>query len=335
MSQVAGVFTAAADARHLRRGARALRRLAALADVAVDLGDRPGRLRLLYYWHHRAGHRVALFWAAHVVHHQSEDYNLSTALRQTSSGWLVGWIFYLPMAIAGFPPLVFARRRADRPALPVLGPHRAGRPPRLVRPLVLRAVQPPRPPRRQRRATSTATTAASSWSGIASSAPTSRRIRRAVRLRHAGAAQELEPDPRQPAGLRRARPRFAGARRAGLDKLRVWLKPPGWRPADVAARWPKAPFVVDALRAIRSGRVAAPSGARAVPVRCLARRDDVLPLARAHPGLAGASGVRAGDRRRPLYGVGRLSEDASAPSAPEGSFRAGGLSSQAPPEASP
>ena len=61
----------------------------------------------LYYWHHRAGHRVALFWAAHVVHHQSEDYNLSTALRQTSSGWLAGWIFYLPMALAGFPPLVF------------------------------------------------------------------------------------------------------------------------------------------------------------------------------------------------------------------------------------
>jgi hypothetical protein len=62
---------------------------------------------LLYYWHHRAGHRVALFWAAHVVHHQSEDYNLSTALRQTSSGWLAGWLFYLPMALAGFPPLVF------------------------------------------------------------------------------------------------------------------------------------------------------------------------------------------------------------------------------------
>ncbi len=62
----------------------------------------------LYYWHHRAGHRIALFWAAHVVHHQSEDYNLSTALRQTSSGWLFGWIFYLPMAIAGVPPLVFA-----------------------------------------------------------------------------------------------------------------------------------------------------------------------------------------------------------------------------------
>jgi len=61
----------------------------------------------LYYWHHRFGHTTALFWAAHAVHHQSEDYNLSTALRQTSSGWLAGWIFYLPMAVIGFPPLVF------------------------------------------------------------------------------------------------------------------------------------------------------------------------------------------------------------------------------------
>lgn len=63
---------------------------------------------LLYYWHHRCGHEIALFWAAHAVHHQSEDYNLSTALRQTSSGWIAGWIFYLPMAFLGFPPLVFA-----------------------------------------------------------------------------------------------------------------------------------------------------------------------------------------------------------------------------------
>lgn len=60
-----------------------------------------------YYWLHRAGHVVALFWAAHVVHHQSQHYNLSTALRQTSSGALFGWVFYLPMAIAGVPPLIF------------------------------------------------------------------------------------------------------------------------------------------------------------------------------------------------------------------------------------
>ncbi len=60
-----------------------------------------------YYWLHRAGHVVALFWAAHVVHHQSQHYNLSTALRQTSTGFLFGWIFYLPMAVAGVPPIIF------------------------------------------------------------------------------------------------------------------------------------------------------------------------------------------------------------------------------------
>ena len=43
-----------------------------------------------YYWLHRAGHVVALFWAAHVVHHQSQHYNLTTALRQTSTGFLFG-----------------------------------------------------------------------------------------------------------------------------------------------------------------------------------------------------------------------------------------------------
>jgi alkylglycerol monooxygenase len=60
-----------------------------------------------YYWLHRAGHVVSLFWAAHVVHHQSQQYNLSTALRQTSSGVLLSWVFYIPMAVAGVPPLVF------------------------------------------------------------------------------------------------------------------------------------------------------------------------------------------------------------------------------------
>jgi alkylglycerol monooxygenase len=60
-----------------------------------------------YYWLHRMGHEVNLLWAAHVVHHQSEEYNLSTALRQTGSGSLFGWIFYLPMAILGYPLEVF------------------------------------------------------------------------------------------------------------------------------------------------------------------------------------------------------------------------------------
>ena len=62
---------------------------------------------LCYYWLHRAGHEVAVFWAAHVVHHQSQEYNLSTALRQTASGGLLGWVFYLPLALLGVPPLLF------------------------------------------------------------------------------------------------------------------------------------------------------------------------------------------------------------------------------------
>jgi len=61
-----------------------------------------------YYWFHRISHEVNLFWAAHVVHHQSEDYNLGTALRQSGSG-LFGFIFYLPWLYAGIPPeILFA-----------------------------------------------------------------------------------------------------------------------------------------------------------------------------------------------------------------------------------
>ncbi len=60
-----------------------------------------------YYWYHRMCHEVNFLWASHVVHHSSEYYNLSTALRQTSTGWLFGWLFYLPMAVAGVQPVMF------------------------------------------------------------------------------------------------------------------------------------------------------------------------------------------------------------------------------------
>ena len=59
-----------------------------------------------YYWFHRFSHEVNLFWAAHVVHHQSEDYNLGTALRQSGSG-LFGFIFYLPWLVVGIPADIF------------------------------------------------------------------------------------------------------------------------------------------------------------------------------------------------------------------------------------
>jgi len=61
----------------------------------------------LYYWFHRFGHEVNAGWAAHVVHHQSEEYNLTVALRQGAFQQLFSWAFYLPLALLGFPPLVF------------------------------------------------------------------------------------------------------------------------------------------------------------------------------------------------------------------------------------
>ena len=63
-----------------------------------------------YYVFHRMAHRVRWFWASHVIHHSSQHYNLSTALRQTWTGFIsLGFLFRLPLALIGFPPpmLVF------------------------------------------------------------------------------------------------------------------------------------------------------------------------------------------------------------------------------------
>jgi len=86
----------------------------ALVDMPLDWFDASSRGVALwitavlawdfcYYWAHRFGHEISILWAAHAVHHQSEEYNLSTALRQTSTGFLFGWIFYLPLFLIGFP----------------------------------------------------------------------------------------------------------------------------------------------------------------------------------------------------------------------------------------
>ena len=61
----------------------------------------------LYYWFHRFSHEVNAGWAAHVVHHQSEEYNLTVALRQGAFQPAVSWVFYLPLAVVGFPPAMF------------------------------------------------------------------------------------------------------------------------------------------------------------------------------------------------------------------------------------
>jgi sterol desaturase/sphingolipid hydroxylase (fatty acid hydroxylase superfamily) len=62
----------------------------------------------LYYWWHRLSHEVNVLWAAHVVHHSSEDYNLAVALRQAVLTHWTAVPFYLPLAVLGVPPLTFA-----------------------------------------------------------------------------------------------------------------------------------------------------------------------------------------------------------------------------------
>jgi sterol desaturase/sphingolipid hydroxylase (fatty acid hydroxylase superfamily) len=56
-----------------------------------------------FYWHHRFGHEFAAGWATHVVHHQSEDFNLIVALRQSAIEHHLTFFFYLPLAYLGIP----------------------------------------------------------------------------------------------------------------------------------------------------------------------------------------------------------------------------------------
>ena len=62
---------------------------------------------LAYYWWHRLSHEVNLLWAAHVVHHHSEDLNLAVALRQALFTSLTFIPFSLPLALLGVPPLTY------------------------------------------------------------------------------------------------------------------------------------------------------------------------------------------------------------------------------------
>ncbi len=82
---------------------------AAVAATPLDLGHGwtawlVGLLgvEFFYYWDHRAGHEIRLLWASHVIHHSSQRYNLSTALRQTWTGEYTV-LFFLPVALLGVP----------------------------------------------------------------------------------------------------------------------------------------------------------------------------------------------------------------------------------------
>ncbi|PIQ26898.1 sterol desaturase family protein [bacterium (Candidatus Blackallbacteria) CG17_big_fil_post_rev_8_21_14_2_50_48_46] len=69
-----------------------------LCFLGVDFG---------YYWFHRCSHRVWLVWAGHGPHHQSEEYNLTVALRQGMLERSFSWVFTLPLALLGFSPVVY------------------------------------------------------------------------------------------------------------------------------------------------------------------------------------------------------------------------------------
>jgi alkylglycerol monooxygenase len=65
-----------------------------------------------YYWFHRIAHEMNAPWAAHIVHHQSEQFNFAVALRQGSLQQAFAWVFYLPLAWIGFPPAWFLAMNA-------------------------------------------------------------------------------------------------------------------------------------------------------------------------------------------------------------------------------
>ncbi len=264
-----------------------------------------------YYWLHRAGHRVAVLWAAHAVHHQSEDYNLSTALRQTSSGFLLGWLFYLPMAVLGVPPLVFG----------VVA---------LIDLLYQYWVH-------------TQLIGRLGWFDRWFCSPSNHRVHHAVNERYLDKnyggililwdrlfGSFIEEDDGEPivygtrSPLRSFNPVWANLQvyrdlafdawhaRSWADKLRVWLKPPGWRPADVAARFPKAAFDLQAFRLYDPGAARTRqwlAAALFLLVLCLTSAflwfSHLLVLSQQ---LGGAAGIVA-----LLWGIGRLCEPDTTP----------------------
>jgi alkylglycerol monooxygenase len=70
----------------------------ALCFVAVDF---------CYYWFHRMSHEVSIIWGSHVPHHTSEEYNLTVALRQGTFERCFSTLFFLPLAIVGFHPVLY------------------------------------------------------------------------------------------------------------------------------------------------------------------------------------------------------------------------------------
>lgn len=61
---------------------------------------------LVWYWYHRLAHEINAFWAVHVVHHQSEDFNYTVSARITVFQAIVRCMFWCVLPLIGFPPLM-------------------------------------------------------------------------------------------------------------------------------------------------------------------------------------------------------------------------------------
>ena len=187
-------------------------------------------LDFMYYWFHRKSHEVNAFWAAHVVHHSSEEYNLAVALRQGTFQQAFSWIFYLPLALAGFPPVMFLTVSSidtlyqfwvHTRAIGKLGPLEGI----LTRRRTIASTTGATP------STSTATTAGSSSSGTACSAPTPprRRSRSTASPRRCGAGIRCGRTCTTGPSCSPTR----GARRGRWTRCGCSWPPPGWRPDDL------------------------------------------------------------------------------------------------------
>ena len=92
-------------------GAAALVSVSQFAFASVELTWISAALLLLgmdfiYYWKHRWDHEIRFFWAHHSVHHSSNHFNLSTALRVGWIGPFYQWIYFIPPVLIGFDPIV-------------------------------------------------------------------------------------------------------------------------------------------------------------------------------------------------------------------------------------
>ena len=185
---------------------------------------------LAFYWYHRVSHEVRVFWGSHVVHHSSQYFNLSTALRQP---WvpMTAFPFWIPAGRGRLRALDDPAPAGDQPHLPVLHPHRASAPAaRADRGGAQHALPSSRPPRLQRDLPRPQLRRHPDHLGPAAGHLPGRD--RAGPLWPDQEHRHPQPRARGPARIRGHMARHAGARSGWRHRLGVALHGPGWTPPE-------------------------------------------------------------------------------------------------------